>query len=147
MGCGISGRYGMLQGHVLTCGTTAFCSSWKTEVWVVNRGGILPAFQTSLCWGRSEQCFRMSRSNAEISLKISILGTHTSPFSSAELKVNKTVFPGLCLSSLLLLVPFKMSWCGQRYLQDIKTGKMEKQMKTFGVSFKNYVKWMGKKKT
>lgn len=73
---------------------------------------------------------RMCRSVVEVLLKISILGTHTSPFCSVQLKVNKTVFPGLCSPFLLLLVLIKESWHGQRYLQDIKTGQVEKQIKT-----------------
>jgi len=79
-------------------------------------------------------------------LKISLLGTRARAFSSTQLRV-KAVFPGLRPSPLLLLVLIAMSWHGQRYLQDVKTGEVEKQMKIFGVSFKSHVKWMREKKT
>lgn len=132
-------------GNVFPCWTVAFSGLWMTEMCLIKQGGWAACSWNSSQLRQDRALWRMCRSIIEVLLKISILATYASPFRSVQLKVNKMVFPGLCSSFLLLLVLIKKSWHGQRYLQDIKTGKVEKQIKTLHYPLKTMLNRWGKK--
>lgn len=138
------GRWCKLQ-QVMSLWDSLFSGIWMTEMCLIKQGGWAACSWNCSQLRQGRALSRMWRSIIEVLLKISILGTHTSPFCSVQLKVNKTVFPGLCSSFLLLLVLIKKSWHGQRYLQDIKTGQVEKQIKTLQYPLKTMLNRWGKK--
>lgn len=107
------------------------CLQWSLNVRNVSDKtgeGELPALGTAVSWGRAEhslKCVDLSL----VLLKISILGTCASPFCSVQLKVTKTVFPGLCSSSLFC-------WCWSKSLgmikgicRTLKQGKWKNKLK------------------